>query len=434
MKHIQKLRSQKFFAVLLAIMLLSLSCGGGPKSNKEQVTLKIWKPFVDSGKMQAIFTEYQKVHPNVQIEYVKKNIENYEGDLLNSLAAGEGPDIFSINNTWLPRYLDKTTPAPDSVFTYKDYHETFVDVISQDFTKDNKIYGTALWVDSLALYYNKDILGTVGIATPPRTWLELAEDVRTISRQDATGYFTRSGVAMGTNSNVNRAVDIVYLLMLQAGAVPWSADGRLPQFGNSISRRGATVNPGQDALGFYTSFATPSNVNYTWNERSDYSIDAFANGRAGYLYSYAYAKSLIDSKSPNLNYDIAPVPQYNLDDSSVNFANYFGEVVNKQSKHADWAWDFLKFATSRDTLDKYYAQDKQPSSRRDLIELQTSDPIIGVFAHANLTAKSFYNPDQAKQDGIFETMINNIILKGMRVSEALQQAQSQASTLTQVRN
>ncbi len=410
---------------------MAAGCGGGGGAPK--VTLKIWKPFVDTDKMQPIITAYQQKHPNVTIEYVKKNIENYEADLLDSLAARRGPDIYSINNTWLPRYEDKASPAPEKLYTIKEYKETFVDVLTTDLIKDNKIYGTALWVDSLGLYYNKDLLGTAGIATPPKTWLELAQHSRRVTRQSTSGYFDRSGVAIGTNRNVNRAVDIVYLLMLQAGVVPWSADGSVPQFANSLIRQGNSVNPGVEAVNFYTSFSNPNTENYTWNENSDYSVDAFANGRAAYLFGYAYTRSQIDSKAPNLNYDVANVPQYNLTNPSVNYANYFAEVVSDQSEVKDWAWDFLKFATSKEVLDKYYANDKQPSSRRDLIELQSQDTEIGVFAHANLTAKSFYKADETKFDGIIAEMIDNIVLKGQAVEQALSQAQSQAMTITKFR-
>src|SRR5688572_13214700 len=156
------------FAILMVILtlpLLAAACGGGGgTTNSGPVTLKIWKPFVDSDKMQSIMTAYQTLHSNVTIEYTKKNIENYEADLLNALAAGEGPDIYSINNTWVPRYMDKITPAPDKVFTVKTYKEAFVDAMVTDLIKDNKIYGTAMWVDSLGLYYNKDLMGTAGIA------------------------------------------------------------------------------------------------------------------------------------------------------------------------------------------------------------------------------------------------------------------------------
>jgi multiple sugar transport system substrate-binding protein len=310
------------------------------------------------------------------------------------------------------------------VFAYKEYKDTFVDVVTQDFTKDGKIYGTALAVDSLGLYYNKDILGTAGIATPPKTWEELALASRKITRQDATGYFVRSGAALGTVANVNRAQDIVYLLMLQAGVIPWSEDGLRPTFAQT----------GLPALEFYTSFSSPNNVNYTWNSRSDYSIDAFANGRAGMLYGYSYTRSQILAKAPRLNFDVAPVPQPNLDNPAVNYANYFGEVVNKQSKNAAAAWQFLKFATSKAALDKYYAAAKQPSSRKDLIQLQIQDPEIGVFAHANLTAKAFYKPDQDKHDSIFATMIDSVVLKGTRLQDALSLAQNQAATLTRPRN
>lgn len=433
MKRIQKLLYHKIILSLLAVMFLAIGCNPSGGGGNARVTLTIWKPFVDSGQMQVLLQEYQKTHPGVRFEYVTKNIANYESDLLNALAAGSGPDIFAINNSWLPKYLDKTTPAPDKTFTFKDYQDTFVDVMAQDFTKDGKIYGTALSVDSMALFYNKDLLGTAGIATPPKTWDELATDVRKISRQDETGYFTRSGVAVGTNSNVNRAPDILYLMMLQNGAVPWSADGLTPTFNRSVQKNGNNVNAGEEALVFYTSFSSPNNANYTWNERSDYSIDAFANGRAAMLYSYGYAHDLIKAKAPNLNYGVAPVPQANLDDPAVNYANYYGEVVNKQSKNAEQAWDFLKFITSREMLDKYYAKNKLASSRRDLIERQIQDPQIGVFAHANLTAKSFYKPDEAGQDTIFSNMIDNVVLKGQRPGEALGQAQQQAATLTRVR-
>jgi ABC-type glycerol-3-phosphate transport system substrate-binding protein len=107
----------------------------------------------------------------VRIEYTKKNIADYEEDLVNALADGTGPDIFSINNSWLPKYQSRLAPAPDSVFTFKDYRDTFVPIVVDNFTgSDRKVYGVALAVDSLALYYNKDLLGSSGIGVPPKTW------------------------------------------------------------------------------------------------------------------------------------------------------------------------------------------------------------------------------------------------------------------------
>lgn len=415
-----------------SLVLLSAGCGGTPTAAK--VTLKIWKPFVDSDKMNVIIQAYKKLHPNVTIEYTKKNIDTYQADLLNALAAGTGPDIYSINNTWLPEYLDKVTPAPANLYSLKEYKDAFVDVVYNDFVRDSKIYGTAMWVDTLGLYYNKDLLGTAGIATPPTTWDELARDSRKITSQNSQGYFDRSGVAIGTYQNVNRAVDVVYLMMLQAGAVPWSSDYRTAKFASSIQVNGKNFNPGVAAMEYYTSFANPSSQNYTWNSDSDYSTDAFANGRSAFLYGYSYTRAQIDAKAPNLNYDVAPPPQYDLSQPSVNFASYFGEVVSKQSvarKTDAAAWDFLKFATSKEALDAYYAKDKEPSSRRDLIELQTQDLDIGVFAHDNLTAKSFYKVQETQFDALMGSAIEDILFKGQSISTSLSKVQNQANSLVQ---
>ena len=255
--------------------------------------------------MATLFEAYRQLHPNVEIVYTKKIIENYEKDLLNALAAGSGPDIFSVHNSWLPEYTDKITPAPDKIFNLRQYSESFVDAAVEDFTLDSKIYGVPLAVDSLALYYNKDLLGTAGIAVPAKTWQELADQVKQIARKDSKGYFTRSAVPLGLSLNINRAVDIYYLFMLQLGFKPEglksSFNGYLSQ---SIQKAGQTFVPARDALDFYSSFADPRSENYNWNSRSDYSIDAFVNGRSAYLYSYAYTLQTIKQKAPNLRFDV----------------------------------------------------------------------------------------------------------------------------------
>lgn len=420
---------------LLSIAVISAGCtgcGGGGAQTQSRVVLKVWDPFEDSQNLQPIISEYQQKHPNVQIIYTKKDITTYATDLIDALAAGTGPDIYAINNSWLPEFTNKLTPvATTSAFTFKYYKDSFVDAAVNDFTINQKIYAVPLYVDSLALYYNKDILGSAGIATPPKTWDELAQDVIKIKRSDQTGYFTLSGLAAGTNQNVNRAVDILYLFMLQKGAVPYSNQGSNPTFAQNVQKNGKSTNPGLEGLEFYTSFASPSSINYNWNARSDYSIDAFANGRAAFLYSYSYTAATLKNKNPNLNFDVAPVPQPNLSDPSVNFANYWGWGVSKQNKSPNTSWDFLQFMTSKESLDKYYAKNKKPSARKDLISLQIQDPEIGVFANANLTAKTFYKKDQEQIDGIFAKMIDNVILRGVAPQTALSQAQNEASTLGQ---
>lgn len=432
MKFKQNKISFKIIVAVISVAFLSAACGGGAGTGGIQgpVVLTFWKTFEDSEHMQVLFEAYRQKNPNVQIVYTKKNIENYEKDLLNALAAGTGPDIFSIHNSWLPQYLDKITPAPPNVFTLKSYKDAFVDVAVADFTDNDKIYGVPLSVDSLALYYNKDLLGTAGIAVPARTWQELAKHTQALTRSDNRGYFTQSGAALGLARNVNRAVDIYYLFMLQLGFAPQSLKtdyGVL--LGQQTRKDGQSFMPARDALDFYTSFADPKSANYTWNIKSDYSIDAFVNGRSAYLYSYAYTQDTIALKAPNLRYDVAPVPQFSLTEPSLTFANYWGEVVSKQSKNAAVAWDFLKFISSKEVLDKYYAVHKLPSSRKDLIELQIQDPQIGVFAAGNLNARSLYRPNQDKFDTIIGQMIDDTVLKGLGFDEAVQRAAAQISTI-----
>ncbi|TSA44790.1 extracellular solute-binding protein [bacterium] len=409
----------KIVLVLLAVVFTAQSCTGGGGTSQKNVTLVWWKPFDDYRQIQPLVDAYQKTHSGVQIQFVKKNIETYESELVNALASGTGPDIFSIHNDWLPKHKDKMAPAPDKTLSLRTFGESFVEAASTDLVADNKIYAIPLAVDTLALYYNRDMLSSAGIANPPRTWEELVAMAPKLVRQDNQGNFTRSAVAMGTADNVNRAPDILALLMLQNGTVFYNPTREVSTLDQTVNdSKGIPYSPGARALEFYTQFANPAKVTYNWNNKSNNSIEAFANSQAAMIFSYSYLRATLQTKAPFLNYAVAPVPQ--IDPANrINFANYWAESVSKQSPNAAVAWDFLNYISQKSVLTKYYDVVKQPSSRLDILQSQISDTDIGVFAENVLSAKSYYKPDSDGVENIFVQMINDVILRNVPADEAV---------------
>lgn len=429
--------------LLACLAFFATGCFGGGSSSgsssSSPTTITMWGLFETSQNMQPFIQAYEQSHKGVQIQYTEKDVTTYESDLLNALASGTGPDIFYIHNDWLPKYENKLTPAPAKAatgyqtFSVKDYEDTFADVASEDFINNNQVYAVPLDLDTMVLYYNKDILGSNGIAVPPTTWDQLSADAQKIAQSNSSGYFTKSGAALGTSTNIERAQDIMYLLMLQDGTQPYNSDNTTSTIDQSVSASSTSSGnqfPGAQALTYYTSFANPYAPNYDWNAQSDYSLDAFSEGKLAMTYGYYYDRATILQKSPNLNFGVAPVPQPSLNQNLVNFSNYWGYAVSKQTKHPNTAWDFLNSITTKDSLEAYYKLDSLPSSRKDIIAEQVNDPVLGVYASSSLTSKSFYKIDETKVDTIITTMIDDVTLRNKSVNAALANAAQQISLLS----
>ena len=419
----------KLLILSLAIVFTAQSCNR-QQPRPEEIELTWWKPFDDARIVEPLISEFQKVYPNVRVNYTQKNIENYEDELRDALAEGEGPDIFSIHNDWLPKHKAKLAPAPDNIFSAREFKENFLEVTNADLTEDSKVYTAPLAVDVLALYYNRDILSSAGIPRPPATWQELIDMVSRLTRLDNLGNFQRNAVALGTAENINRAPDILGLLMLQNGTPLYSSNRDSATLDQQIQDpQGNYYSPGSRALEFYTQFANPAKLTYTWNNRSNNSIEAFAGGQVAMIFSYSYLRATLQAKSPFLNYAVAPMPQIDPKKSRVNYANYWAEGVAKGSQYQEAAWQFLKFITSKEILPKYYEAQKQVSPRLDILEQQISDPEIGVFAENALSAKSLYKPDSDVVESIFVQMIDNVVLRSVTPQEAIKDATQKLNVL-----
>jgi ABC-type glycerol-3-phosphate transport system substrate-binding protein len=436
-------------AICLSLVNVGASCtkGGDPAAVAAYQPIKLvyWGVWNNSSDLSDLIAEYKKIQPNVSIEYHKIPYADYEKELVDALAEDRGPDVFSIHNTWVTAYQNKILSMPASTkmarkfitgtvkkeevtqfVTTKglapaDVIKQFVEVVGKDVIVDNKVLGLQLNLDSMFLYYNKDILDNKGIPLPPASWQDFEEQVHKIKEVDEDGNLKLAAAAIGAGANVARSADLLSLLMMQNLTKMVDDTGKVSFDLVPAALKGKVkVAPGQSALEFYTKFADPLyDYYYTWNQKMPNSLDSFINGQTAFFFGYGYNLATIYSKAPKLNFAIAPMPQI-AGNPKVNFANYWVETVSKKTKNADAAWNFLQFITGKDIVKTYLTKSQRPTALRSLINDQLNDPVMGVFADQVLTAKSWYHgmqPNQAEQ--IFIDMIDNTVAGKTTAADAV---------------
>lgn len=449
----------KLIALAALLMIAGFGCQGVSKEAQQAmrpVTLTWWRVFDDPDAMGEIIGNYRAIHPNVSINYRKLRPEEYEQELVNALAEDRGPDIFSIHNTAMQKYQSKLTPLPRElkipylVVTGSIKKETktelrtkktiridqlknrFVDQVAEDAilthraddgSTEERIFGLPLALDTMVLYWNRDLLNTARIPEPAKTWEEFLRHMSLLAKFGPNGEILQAGAAIGTGKNVERAGDLLSVIMMQNGT-EMTRNGSVAFAANVADRE---VPPGLEALRFYTDFADKGKAAYTWNGTMPNSLEAFTAGTVAYFFGYSYHLPVIRSRAPKLNVGIAAIPQ--IDPlHEVNFANYWLEGVSAKTKKPDWAWDFLEFATSAEQAKTYLAKTKKPTALRSVIATQAEDLDLAVFAQAVLTAKNWYHgKDPAAAETALVNLIETVVAGTLKPEDALNVAAGQVA-------
>ena len=227
----------KKFIVLLLILVFILTTGFGcsnadPQAGKymQGVTLNYWRVWDGSEDFADVIAAYKALHPFVNINYKTLRYDEYEKELIESLPLTvvriffpskiPGPEN---TNQWvclsrcrivitmaypfvegtIKKEVNPNVKAAKSI-SLKKLKDDFVDVVYDDAViraKDDKtnayaekIYGLPFFIDTLAMFYNKDLFNNAGIANPPVFWnREFQQDVKKLTKQDAKGQIVQSG-------------------------------------------------------------------------------------------------------------------------------------------------------------------------------------------------------------------------------------------------
>lgn len=382
---------------------------------QQEITLNILGLWDEENLLRSAFDQYQKIKPNVKINYTFTTSKNYASRVQTKISQNEPLDIVMIHNSWLPMFLKTNALSfmPEQIMSPSDYSQTFYPVVTASLVKNGKIYAIPRGIDGLALFYNEDILKAAGVVVP-QTWEQFKQAAIKMSVVDSSGNIQTSGAALGTTGNVDHWPDIIGLLFLQ---------------NPGASLENPATSAGVEVLQFYTSFVLDKDQK-TWDPSLASSTQAFAQGRLAFYFGPSWRAHELRQINPELKFKTAPVPQ--LPGKNVSWGTFWAYGVSSKSSNQQEAWEFLKYFTSAEVQKMLYQEASKvrlfglPYSRIELQKELADDPIVGAFVNQAPQYRSWYLSSKTVDQALNDSMIKyyedgiNATLQGSDPKSALE--------------
>lgn len=409
--------------ILVAVAVFALYRGG----SATLATVTIWGDISANDFNTLLADSIFSGDRSLSVKYEERSQAGLERDFTEALAQGNGPDLVIISQDQFYKNKNKFLPIPYQSISQKDFSDTFVQAGEVFFTTEG-IYALPIIIDPLVLYYNRDLLSNAGISKPVMFWDEIYNQTFNLSKRDAAGNLTQSALAMGESRNIKNFKDILSLLMLQAGTpiTGFLGDNLRSFIANNFD---LSTLPADSALDFYTQFSNPTKTYYSWNRILPEAQTRFASGDLAYYIGFAHEVSQIRSKSPTLNFAVAPIPQSRVSGTTITFAKVKGVAISRGAKNTEAAFNVLYKLISVDSATKLSQILGLPPARRDLLALPPSDAIFPVFYNGAIQSRVWVDPDSNATREIFANMIDDVTSGRARTTETVNRASRELDNL-----
>lgn len=409
--------------IFIAIVGVAIFAGFGGLDKAGTPNAVIWGT-VPAGTINELVRNINLASTVIEVTYVEKNKDTFEDEFVNAVAEGSGPDAVLLTDDILYSQKNKLQPIPFNIITERNYLNTFVDA-SNIFISSKGILGVPLAIDPMVMYYNKNIFSAAGVASVPRYWDDLSTIGPSLIKRTDTSNITQAMLPFGEYENVNNAKEILATLLFQAGNPITVRNKTNDTVFSVLDSAGSTIaSPAEAIIDFYTSFADPSKELYTWNRSLPKSRDAFLSGVLAIYFGYSSELGKLQDKNPNLNFDVASMPQ-DKDGKVATYGKITAFSIVKNTKNFGGALSVITKLTSKDSIKVWQSLTNMPSVRRDLISEATSDPYMDIFNKSAVQSLSWYDPHSTKSDKVFKDMIESITSGRKKMTDAVSDARIQ---------
>lgn len=297
-------------------------------------------------------------HPAYRVISGQNAVTDHTADptrFLISVAGGEPPDVICFARSALAEWSGRGAFASLDSLIARDQAEGLDDAVRREDYYPNvwseacyegKVYGIPNSVDDRALIYNRDMLKRAGLvdpatgeARPPRTWEELREYGRKLTRRDAFGKLQTIGFAP------NYGNSWLYIYGWLAGGEFMSPDGRhctlnSPEIVRALEYM---VDTYKDLGGYDVVQAIQSGF-------AGGDLDPFITGQVAMKIDLSDAVGYLAQFGRDLDFAVAPAPapadMVAKGAPPVSWSGGWAYSIPANARNREAGWEFIRFACS----------------------------------------------------------------------------------------
>ncbi len=368
---------KRILTAFTAMTLLSGLVSGCGAADKNDTKLTIWTNMdVEAETLQKYANEWGSANGyEVEVIHQSPSVQQFA----QAVKSKDGPDaVVGIPNDQLADYVNAGLAAevPSELYSDSDFSQAAI----QACYVDGKRYAAPLSVETVALFYNTDL-----VSEAPKTWEELVEQAAQSGgvQFDATSIYYDLGFVRACGGYIFNYADGAYdtsdIGLANEGAV------QAYEFINDLCNKYGLISADVTA---------------------DIARSNFQNGQCAYYIGGPW--DIEGFTSVGTPFKVIEMPTFH----GENFVTPVGtqvSFVSNQSASQDKAWEFISYLIDNGALDLYETGDRIPAklAEQDLEAIQTNEYSQAFISQIN---KGEPMPTVSEMGQLWSIHTNNIRL------------------------
>ncbi len=347
---------------MLAVLPLLLGGCADERVPSGTVKLVVWglKLGDETPGVFARIREFERRHPNIKVSVLSMGAgEMNPQKLMTAIVGNVPPDLIHQDRFTIGDWASRDTFLPLDDLIKRDYHlpdgikpETFYKACWSEAIYKGRLFAIPYGTDDRAFYYNRALLREAGYNPdkPPRTWDELKELTKRLTKRRADGSFEQIGFIPNFGNS------FLYIYSWQNGGEFMSPDGR-----TCIMNNASSVFALQYMIDFYDMLGGVTQVEAFSAGFQQNESDPFLTGRVAMKIDGNWFLNNIARYKPDLDFAVAPAPvprerleqteggkpgRFHGQDPFITWAGGYSFAIPRGAAHPQEAWEFIKWMSS----------------------------------------------------------------------------------------
>lgn len=372
--------------------------------NSEDITINILAIEKNADIFYWPMELIKRKYPNITIEMrIVSNEETMQNELLSAKSKGKMPDIFMIKDGWIDEYWSLISPAPRELFTVEDIKKDYFSMISDVFCTETRVWAIPIFIDSLVIFYNSDLLkdGRVALASKPAdNWEGLRVQLGNFKQLAEKNKIFFS---LDQQDSFKMTFELFKSLVLQSAITTEEKVGDKEKIEKIL----------QFLMFFYEKSA---------NKKTN--LEQFSSGDMAIIFgNNDMSKDIRNILSENMrnnavgklnekNFNISLLPQTNKDEKTVTLGESWGFAVYSRSENINTSWVIIDFLTSEEIVKDFVLKTGKTPARIKLAN--------GIFAESANLAESAKKWSGYEFKKVFEENFTNLVNKKSTTEEVIE--------------